>query len=130
MRDPLRRYQFGCALLLLLPLLAPPDLSAQSFDIVLARGRVMDPESGLDAMRYVGITGGKITRISTEPLQGRVVVDVSGLVVAPGFIDLHAHGQSGESHKYQAHDGVTTALELEVGVPAVGAWLRAKEGKA
>src|SRR5688500_16438625 len=90
---------------------AQPDAN---FDMVLANGRVMDPESNLAAVRYVGIRGGKIAAISTRPLRGRTVVDVKGLVVAPGFIDLHAHGQNDENNRYQARDGVTTALEMEV----------------
>ncbi|HEY7698089.1 MAG TPA: D-glutamate deacylase, partial [Vicinamibacteria bacterium] len=62
-------------------------------DIVLRGGRVMDPETRLDAVRNVGIDGGVIVAISEAPLEGRIAIDASGLVVAPGFIDLHAHGQ-------------------------------------
>jgi len=54
----------------------------------------MDPESGLDAVRSVGIRGGKIAAISTSPLAGKQTIDAKGLVVAPGFIDLHEHGKS------------------------------------
>lgn len=98
--------------------------SAQTHDLVLANGRVMDPASGLDAPRHVGITGGKITAISATPLAGRTVVDVAGHVVAPGFIDLHAHGQTAGDLAIKARDGVTTALDLEWGVYPVAAWLR------
>jgi dihydroorotase len=98
-------------------------------DVVLAGGRVMDPETGLDATRNVGIRGDRIVEITTEPLSGKMVVDVSGLVVAPGFIDPHAHGQTNEAHRFQAHDGVTTALELESGRPFLAEWLESKEGK-
>src|SRR5215469_13427265 len=93
--------------------LVPSLLAAQTYDVVLHRGHLMDPESGLDAIRDLGITGGKITAISTARLQGKVEVDVAGLVVAPGFIDLHQHGQDLENYRYKAMDGVTTALELE-----------------
>ena len=106
-------------------------LSAQTnYDIVIANGRVMDPESGLDAPRHIGIRNGKIAAISTQKLTGKQTIDAAGHVVAPGFIDLHAHGQSPESNEYQAHDGVTTALELEVGVPEVGRFLKSRQGKA
>jgi N-acyl-D-aspartate/D-glutamate deacylase len=105
-------------------------LHAQTYDVVIANGRVVDPESSLDAIRHVGIRGGKITAISESPLAGRTTIDATGKVVAPGFIDLHAHGQTNEANEYQAHDGVTTALELEVGVPSVGAFLKNREGKA
>jgi len=103
--------------------------SAQ-FDIVLANGRVMDPESNLDAVRYIGIRNGKIAAISTRPLRGRAVIDAKGLVVAPGFIDLHSHGQDDENYRYKARDGVTTALEMEVGVSPVAAWYAKREGNA
>ncbi|WP_419857894.1 amidohydrolase family protein [Candidatus Palauibacter irciniicola] len=103
---------------------------AQSYDVVLAGGRVMDPESGLDAVRHVGIRGGTIAAISESPLDGETVVDVSGLVVAPGFIDLHAHGQDLFSSQLQAQDGVTTALELEGGTGDVDEWYASRDGKA
>jgi N-acyl-D-aspartate/D-glutamate deacylase len=111
-------------------LLLPSLLAAQTYDIVLQRGRVMDPESGIDAVRSVGIIGKKIVAISTDPIRGKTEVDATGLVVAPGFIDLHSHGQTPENYRYKAMDGVTTALELEVGVFPVGAWYVAREGKA
>jgi N-acyl-D-aspartate/D-glutamate deacylase len=100
------------------------------FDIVLHGGRVMDPASGLDGARNVAISGGRIAAISAAPLEGREVVDVTGLVVAPGFIDLHAHGQDPESSRWQAHDGVTTALELEGGTLRVAEWYAQREGTA
>ncbi len=90
----------------------------------------MDPESGLDAVRNVGIRDGKIVRISSEVLSGRRVVHASGWVVAPGFIDLHQHGQDLESQRVKALDGVTTALELEIGVPDVAQFLKTMEGHA
>jgi dihydroorotase len=101
-----------------------------AIEIVLRGGRVMDPETGLDAVRNVGIEGGTIVAVSEEPLEGALVVDATGLVVAPGFIDLHAHGQDPVSNRLQALDGVTTALEMEIGVYPVAAWLASREGKA
>jgi cytosine/adenosine deaminase-related metal-dependent hydrolase len=83
-------------------------------DVVLRGGRVIDPESGLDAVRDVGIDGRSITAIG-DVLEASTVVDVSGLVVAPGFIDLHSHAQTLPGRRLQACDGVTTALELEGG---------------
>jgi N-acyl-D-aspartate/D-glutamate deacylase len=103
-------------------------LTAQQYDVVLEGGRVMDPETGLDAVRNVGIRDGKIARISAEPLSGRRVVHAAGLVVAPGFIDLHQHGQEIASQRVKAFDGVTTALELEIGAPDVAQFLKSKEG--
>ncbi|MDE2973354.1 MAG: amidohydrolase family protein [Gemmatimonadota bacterium] len=118
----MRARSFAPLATLLLAVAAPAPLLAQDgYDIVLAGGRVMDPETGLDAVRDVAVRAGEIAAISEGPLSGTVVLDVSGLVVAPGFIDLHAHGQTNRANEFQARDGVTTALELESGValPAV-----------
>lgn len=103
-------------------------VAAQQYDLVLEGGRVMDPETGLDAVRNLGIREGRIIRISSEALSGRRVVHAGGLVVAPGFIDLHQHGQDLPSQRVKALDGVTTALELEIGAPDVAQFLKAKEG--
>jgi N-acyl-D-aspartate/D-glutamate deacylase len=105
-------------------------LAAQQYDLVIEGGRAMDPETGLDAVRNVGIRDGKIVRISSEPLNGRRTIHASGLVVAPGFIDLHQHGQEMESQRVKALDGVTTALELEIGAPDVAQFLKSKEGRS
>ena len=117
-------------LILYLFLLCTPFLSAQQYDIVLEGGRVMDPESGLDAVRNVGIQDGKISRISATPLSGRRVIQAAGLVVAPGFIDLHQHGQELSSQRVKAFDGVTTALEMEIGAPDVAQFLARKKGQS
>lgn len=101
---------------------------AQQYDLVLEGGRVMDPESGLDATRNLGITNGRIARISSDPLVGKRVLSARSLVVAPGFIDLHQHGQGNDSGRVKAFDGVTTALEMEIGVPDVVAFLKRKDG--
>ena len=103
-------------------------LGAQPYDLVIRGGRAIDPESGLDAVRNVGISGGKIGAVSASPLEGRSLIDAAGLVVAPGFIDLHSHGQDDENYRFKARDGVTTALELEIGAPDVAQFLKAKEG--
>ena len=103
---------------------------APEFDLVILGGRVMDPETGLDAVRNVGIDDGLIATISEQSLVGRETIEATGLVVAPGFIDLHAHGQDPVSNRLQAQDGVTTALEMEVGVYPVGSWLASREGTA
>lgn len=100
------------------------------YDIVLSGGRVIDPETKLDAIRNVGIINNRIAQISSEPLKGKENINVSGLVVAPGFIDLHIHGRSNVEQEYQLHDGVTTALELEWGVEHLGKWYASRKGKA
>src|SRR5258706_7001783 len=120
----MRRLTLSFYLLLFLTTVA----AGQQYDLVLEGGRVVDPETGLDGVRNVGIRDSKIARISTEALSGRRVVHARGLVVAPGFIDLHQHGRELESQRVKALDGVTTALELEIGAPDVGQFLKSKEG--
>jgi N-acyl-D-aspartate/D-glutamate deacylase len=115
-------------LTLLVLLLSAAPLFAQQYDVVITSGRVIDAETGLDAVRNVGIQGGKIARISTEKLSGKRVLNGTGQVVAPGFIDLHQHGQDLDSQRVKAMDGVTTALEMEIGAPDVATFLKAKEG--
>jgi cytosine/adenosine deaminase-related metal-dependent hydrolase len=96
----------------------------QTFDLVIANGRIIDPESGLDAVRSVGIRGDRIAEIGTQPMEGREVIDARGLVVSPGFIDIHRHAHGDTSYKYAARDGVTTAFEIEVGTTDVDSWYR------
>ena len=88
------------------------ETKSDEYDLVLHGGSVMDPESGLDAVRNIGIRDGRIVEISEEPLIGVRVIDVSGLVVAPGFIDLHAHGQSEESFGLMVRDGVLSLIHI------------------
>jgi N-acyl-D-aspartate/D-glutamate deacylase len=107
-----------------------PPSGNDIYDLVILNGRVMDPESGLDGLRNVGVKGGKIAAISDQSLQGRTTIDAKGLVVAPGFIDLHEHGQEPRNYEFQARDGVTTSLELEVGTEDVDAWYAARAGKS
>ncbi|MDQ6827793.1 MAG: amidohydrolase family protein [Gemmatimonadota bacterium] len=123
-----RRFIAGIAVAFLSPSFALPQ--APAYDVVIRNGRVIDPESGLDAIRNIAIRNGKIAAISTAALQGKQFIDAKGLVVAPGFIDLHVHGQNDENYRIYAMDGVTTALELEVGVGDVPSFYATREGKA
>ncbi|MEX2234479.1 MAG: amidohydrolase family protein [Cyclobacteriaceae bacterium] len=101
-----------------------------TFDIVIKGGRVIDPETGLDEVRNIGIRNGRILEISNEDLPGSEVIDVKGLVVSPGFIDPHVHGITNREQEFQAHDGVTSALELEGGIEFLREWHNLREGKA
>ena len=105
-------------------------LQSQTYDLVIKNGRVMDPETGFSGVRNVGIRGDRIVEISSETLNGAIVVNAKGLVVSPGFIDLHAHGQTNDAHKYQARDGVTTALDMEAGAAFLREWIETKEGNS
>ena len=109
---------------------APSSAAEGPFDLVIAGGRVVDPESGLDDVRNVGIREGRIAAVAEGDLVGTEVVAAAGLVVAPGFIDLHAHGQDAVSSGYQAMDGVTAALELEIGAFPVARWYARRAGAA
>jgi N-acyl-D-aspartate/D-glutamate deacylase len=121
--------RIGVLICLLLAPCAIVPATPPTYDVVILNGRVMDPESGLDAVRNVGIVAGTVRAISSRPLTGRTTIDARGLVVAPGFIDMHVHDMIAEHHRAQAMDGVTTALELEVGTSDVDRWYDERAGK-
>ncbi len=104
---------------------------AEVYDMVILNGRVMDPETNLDAVRNVGIKDGKIAKITEKTLEGKETIDADEHVVAPGFIDTHVHiidqpfGQ-----KLMLRDGVTTPLDLEVGAYPVDRFYDYMEGKS
>lgn len=102
-----------------------------NFDLVISNGHIIDPDSGWDGLGNVGVNQGKISAISKDPLKGTKAIDATGLYVAPGFIDLHAHGQLVSANWMQAFDGVTTALELELGMLPIAEYYEdlKKEGR-
>ena len=81
-------------------------------DTVIAGGRVIDPDSGFDAVAHLGIDGDTITQISLEPLSGSSSIDATGLVVSPGFIDILSYPPNGFGEWFKVADGVTTNLNL------------------
>lgn len=91
-------------------------------DLVLSGGRILDPETGADRVADLAIEDGRIAAIGDDLGAARRTVSARGLLVAPGFIDLHAHGQCLPADRMQAFDGVTTTLELELGVWPVARW--------
>jgi len=121
------RFTNICIIAAALTLTACATQPPVTYDLVIANGRVMDPESNLDDVRHVGIRGGKIETVSATPLAGTRVIDAANHVVAPGFIDLHEHGQQEESYRMMVRDGVTSAFELEVGTGDVATWYQARE---
>src|SRR5215468_2361003 len=125
-----RRLSMRWCFVCLAAILSPLSASSQSYDVVIQGGRVIDPETGLDGVRNVGIAQGKIRKISAATLDGKRVISAQGLVVAPGFIDLHQHGQDLESQRVKALDGVSTALEMEIGKPDVAAFLQSKKDRS
>lgn len=134
-RLPSHRSRFAALVVLaiaaavVIPLLNSHAASqASSYDLVILGGRVLDPESGLDAIRNLGINSGKVAIITESLIQGKDSIDARGLVVAPGFIDLHEHGQEPRNYEFQARDGVTTSLELEDGTADVDEWYAKRAG--
>jgi Amidohydrolase family len=107
-----------CALLTL----PAPLLAKSSYDLVITGGRVIDPETGFDAVRNVGIRNGVTVTISRSKLSGRRTINAKGLVVAPGFIDVHSHSPTLFGALWQVRDGVTTQLDLEAGAFPVAAY--------
>ena len=107
------------------------SLYAKEYDLVILNGRVMDPESGLDEVRNVGVKDGKISVITKKNIKGTESIDASGHVVAPGFVDGHHHNVVVPfGRRLALRDGVTTPLELEVGVLPVDKWYASMEGKS
>jgi hypothetical protein len=102
---------------------------SEQFDVVVRRGHLIDPDSGLDAVRNIGIQNGRIMAISSGRMSGDLVIDAKGLIVSPGFIDLHSHGQTEENYRLMVQDGVTSALELELGTADVSGWYDERVGE-
>lgn len=126
----MKRYVLLALLSSILPFGFSNIAKAQSYDIVIHGGQVIDPETGLDAVRDVGIIGNHIAAVSINALQGKREIDAKGLVVAPGFIDLHQHAQTPFDYRLKAFDGVTTALEMEIGRQDVAKFLNERKGNA
>ncbi len=101
---------------------------AADYDVVILDGRVMDPETKLDAVRNVGIKDGKIAAITEEDITGKETIDASGHVVAPGFIDVHFHSLDLFAVKLGMQDGVTTGMDFEYGAWPIAEWYAEKEG--
>ncbi len=98
----------------------PPD---HTFDVVVAGGRVMDPATGYDEVADVGIDGATVTSIrpveggaadgeAVIRLRGREVIDATGRVVSPGFVDLLSYEPDPFGIWYKLADGVTTNLAM------------------
>ena len=118
--------RFFCALCSI-STIAQTATPTETYEVAITNGRVIDPESRLDAIRNIGITNGKIVAVTEERITGKKTINATGLVIAPGFIDLHAHGQTVIADRMQAFDGVTTALELESGILPIAAWYADQE---
>ncbi|MFN0729318.1 amidohydrolase family protein [Polaribacter gochangensis] len=123
----LKRHLF---LAMLIALVSCNSNKKTSYDIVIENARVIDPETKTDKILNVAISGDKIVEISNNKLIGIKTIDGTGKILSPGFIDLHAHGQTNKENEYQAFDGVTTALELEIGVDTLAQFYQARKGNS
>jgi len=119
----MKRLGISSSLLALILVLAMPAL-ARNYDLVINNGRVIDPETQYDAIASVGISDGRIVKISKKPLKGAETVDATGLVVAPGFIDTHFHWQAPIGYRLGLRDGLTSSMDLEMGCAGsyIAAW--------
>ena len=131
-----RKISSGFLLLALcIPILASAvenrTTSSVVYEIAINNGRVIDPETGLDAQRNIGIRNGKIGTITGEEITAQRTIDARAMIVAPGFIDTHVHALDLPlNQRMLARDGVTTALDLENGAYPFSRWYARLEGNS
>ena len=106
---------------LLLP--AAGARAQQPYDVAIVGGRVIDPETGLDAVRNVGVRGDLIAAVTQQDIDARIVIDARGLIVAPGLIDILASPPSAdEAAAFKVFDGVTSVISMHGGPVDVESW--------
>jgi N-acyl-D-aspartate/D-glutamate deacylase len=81
-------------------------------------------------VRNIGVAAGKVRVITERTIEGETVLDARGMVVAPGFIDVHEHAFQPEALRAKVRDGVTAAFEMETGTRDVDEWYAAIDGKS
>ena len=114
-RNTIQTYAVALTFALMASMAQAKTITSDVFDTVIEGGRVMDPETNFDGIANIGIRRGKITHISTERLQANRIIDARGLVVSPGFIDIHSHTPTRLGEHLSVLDGITTQLDLEAG---------------
>ena len=114
-RNTIQTYAVALTFALMASMAQAKTITSDVFDTVIEGGRVMDPETNFDGIANIGIRRGKITHISTERLKANRIIDARGLVVSPGFIDIHSHTPTRLGEHLSVLDGVTTQLDLEAG---------------
>ena len=114
-RNTIQTYAVALTFALMASMAQAKTITSDVFDTVIEGGRVMDPETNFDGIANIGIRRGKITHISTERLKANRIIDARGLVVSPGFIDIHSHTPTRLGEHLSVLDGITTQLDLEAG---------------
>ena len=114
-RNTIQTYAVALTFALMASTAQAQIITSDVFDTVIEGGRVMDPETNFDGIANIGIRRGKITHISTERLKANRIIDARGLVVSPGFIDIHSHTPTRLGEHLSVLDGITTQLDLEAG---------------
>lgn len=104
----------------------PPLGPAPLYDLAILGGRVIDPETGLDAAGLnVGVNGKTIAVITRDPIRGREEINARSLIVSPGFIDILSYDLNPYGVWYKLADGVTTNLAMHGAAVNMDAWYRA-----
>jgi N-acyl-D-amino-acid deacylase len=102
---------------------APLMLSAQSYDVLIVNGRIIDGTGNSWFLGDVAIKDGKIARVGNISEQAVTVIDAEGLIVAPGFIDVHTHIETNDFSVPTAdnfiYDGVTSVVTGNCGASNV-----------
>lgn len=90
-----------------------PRARAQAPDLIIRGGRVIDPSVGLEAVRDVAVSAGRVAEIAPRiSASGAQTLDASGRIVAPGLIDIHTHaGRDAEGPALALRDGVTGLVD-------------------
>ena len=98
---------------------------AQTYDLAITGGRVLDPANLIDDVLNIAISNGQIVKVTRKPVKANQVIDASGLVVAPGFIDILAgYPNRDESAIFKVTDGVTSIVSMHGGPVDVKKWYR------
>ena len=110
---PIRRVRFAFLALLWLPLVA----NAQTYDVIIRNGRVLDGSGSPWRHADIAIDGDRIVAVGAlGDIPARLIIDATGLYVAPGFIDPHSHASSGLAREQTSHarpllaQGITTVI--------------------
>jgi dihydroorotase len=104
-----KKYSFKL-LLLLFCCIFIHSIYAQQIDILLKGGHVIDPKNNIDAVMDIAIINGKIAQVSVNISTGNAkkLIDVKGLYVTPGLIDMHVHAFNGNTPDAYIADGYTS----------------------